>query len=436
MGIGPRLPILVIGSELERSKPDPLPYLTALERTGALAAHSIAFEDSLSGVRAAAAAGLAVVGMTTTLDSRTLIEAGATFAARNFTDPRIFELIETRLNSGAEAGGRSVRLAQFIDENGKRAVAVTARGESRLVKGARTTLDLARQAIAEGVSFRKLIADRGVGKPVDLARALKERRVLAPIDHKDPAHVIVTGTGLTHLGSAEGRDKMHKDLEDPSKLTELDAHVQDGPRRRQAGQERDRRAARMVLQGRWFIACRPRGRSCRVPLSRLTAAKSRRSSAIYLIDDSGSPVRVGFALGNEFSDHITERHNYLWLAHSKLRPASVGPELLVGDLPADINGMSRIRRGKEVIWEKPFLSGEQNMAHSIANLEAHHFKYGLFRRPGDVHVHFFGTATLSFSDGVKTQKGDVFEIESETFGLPLRNRLATEKAAKARVRAL
>ena len=113
-----------------------------------------------------------------------------------------------------------MRLAQFIDENGKRALAVTARGESRLVKGARTTVDLARQAIAEGVSLRKLIADRGVGKPVDLARALKDRRVLAPVDHKDPAHLIVTGTGLTHLGSAEGRDKMHKDLADPSKLTD------------------------------------------------------------------------------------------------------------------------------------------------------------------------------------------------------------------------
>ena len=157
---------------------------------------------------------------------------------------------------------------------------------------------------------------------------------------------------------------------------------------------------------------------------------------IYLIDDAGLPVRIGFALGNEFSDHVTERQNYLYLAHSKLRPASVGPELLVGDLPADINGMSRIRRAKEVIWEKPFLSGEQNMAHSIANLEAHHFKYGLFRRPGDVHVHFFGAATLSFSDGVKTEKGDIFEIESEPFGLPLRNRLWTEKPAKARVRAL
>ena len=102
LGIEGRLPIVVIGGELARSKPDPLPYLTALERTGALAANSLAFEDSLSGVRAAAAAGLAVVGMTTTLDTRTLIEAGATFAARNFTDPQIFELIEARINSGAD----------------------------------------------------------------------------------------------------------------------------------------------------------------------------------------------------------------------------------------------------------------------------------------------------------------------------------------------
>ena len=76
------------------------------------------------------------------------------------------------------------------------------------------------------------------------------------------------------------------------------------------------------------------------------------------------------------------------------------------------------------------------MSHSIANLEAHHFKYALFRRPGDVHVHFFGTATLSFSDGVKTQKGDVFEIEAEPFGLPLRNRLAVAKAEKVKVRGL
>jgi hypothetical protein len=274
-----------------------------------------------------------------------------------------------------------------------------------------------------------------VCKPLDLERALKEQRVLTPVDHKDPAHVIVTGTGLTHLGSAEGRDKMHKDLADPSKLT-------DSMRMFKLGLEGGRPAkGETGAQPEWFYkgdgsSLAAPGGDLSSPAFALDGGEEPEIVGIYLIDDAGTPVRLGFALGNEFSDHVTERQNYLYLAHSKLRPASVGPELLVGDLPADINGVSRIRRGKEVIWEKPFLSGEQNMAHTIANLEAHHFKYRMFRRPGDIHIHFFGTATLSFSDGVKTQKGDVFEIESETFGLPLRNRLATEKAAKARVRAL
>jgi HAD superfamily hydrolase (TIGR01509 family) len=107
LGVRERLPILVIGGELARSKPDPLPYLTALERTDASFAHSVAFEDSLSGVRAAVAAGLAVVGIATTLDAKTLVDAGATFAADNFTDPRIFELIEARLRFGAEEGAET-----------------------------------------------------------------------------------------------------------------------------------------------------------------------------------------------------------------------------------------------------------------------------------------------------------------------------------------
>jgi hypothetical protein len=146
-------------------------------------------------------------------------------------------------------------------------------------------------------------------------------------------------------------------------------------------------------------------------------------AGIYLIDPEGVPRRLGFALANEFSDHVTERGNYLWLAHSKLRPAALGAELLLGPLPPEVRGESRIWRDGAPIWEKPFLSGEANMSHSIANLEHHHFKYALFRRPGDVHVHFFGTATLSFADGVETRDGDIFEIKAEPFALPLRNRL-------------
>ena len=63
------------------------------------------------------------------------------------------------------------------------------------------------------------------------------------------------------------------------------------------------------------------------------------------------------------------------------------------------------------------------MSYSIAALERHHFKYEGFRLPGDVHCHFFGTGTLSFSDDIKTQQDDLFEIEAPNFGRPLRNSL-------------
>ncbi|TJW21179.1 MAG: GguC protein, partial [Mesorhizobium sp.] len=67
-------------------------------------------------------------------------------------------------------------------------------------------------------------------------------------------------------------------------------------------------------------------------------------AGIYVIGDDGAPFRVGFTLSNEFSDHVTERVNYLFLAHSKLRNASFGPEILIGDLPSDVRGTSRIIR--------------------------------------------------------------------------------------------
>jgi hypothetical protein len=144
-------------------------------------------------------------------------------------------------------------------------------------------------------------------------------------------------------------------------------------------------------------------------------------AGIYVIDGGGRPRRLGYCLANEFSDHVTERGNYLWLAHSKLRPAALGPELLTGELPRDVRGISRVVREGRTLWEMPFLTGEANMSHALGNLEHHHFKYPLFRRPGDVHVHFFGTATLSFAAGIQVQVGDVFEIEAQPFHLPLRN---------------
>jgi hypothetical protein len=151
-------------------------------------------------------------------------------------------------------------------------------------------------------------------------------------------------------------------------------------------------------------------------------------AGLYVIAEDGTPWRLGFALANEFSDHVLERRNYLLLAHSKLRRCALGPELCTGPLPGSVRGSSRIRRGADVVWEKEFLTGEDNMSHTIANLEHHHFKYDCFRRPGDVHVHFFGTATLSFSDGVRCEPGDMFEISADAFVLPLRNRLERARA--------
>ena len=97
LGLAARLPLWVIGVELARAKPDPLPYQTALTRLGAEADRSIAFEDSLSGLGAAKGAGLAVVGLTTTLAADRLLAAGAQIAVADFSDPRILPLIETRM---------------------------------------------------------------------------------------------------------------------------------------------------------------------------------------------------------------------------------------------------------------------------------------------------------------------------------------------------
>jgi hypothetical protein len=267
------------------------------------------------------------------------------------------------------------------------------------------------------------VALRGLGDVVDLAAAAREGRLLLPVSHPDPAHLHMTGTGLTHLGSASARDAMHAKLGQAETLT-------DSMKMFRMGLEGGRPTAGAVgAQPEWFY--KGNGHAAVAPGAALLApgfaedgGEEPEVAGVYIAGPDGRVHRIGWALGNEFSDHVTERVNYLWLAHSKLRVASYGPEILVGDLPADIRGTSRIRRHGAVIWEKPFLSGEANMSHTIANLEHHHFKYDIFRQPGDLHVHFFGTATLSVADGIKTQAGDVFEIESSTFGLPLINLLA------------
>jgi len=96
LGWATRFPVLVIGEELARGKPDPLPYLTAMQHLGVDARHALAFEDSLSGVRAAVAAGVETIGLTTALSRDALRDVGATDVVQDFTDPALLELLHRR----------------------------------------------------------------------------------------------------------------------------------------------------------------------------------------------------------------------------------------------------------------------------------------------------------------------------------------------------
>jgi hypothetical protein len=313
---------------------------------------------------------------------------------------------------------------------------IAARGsDAGIVTGATDIRSLALEAIARGETLAAAVERRGIEGDIDIAAELAAGGLLAPIDHPDPAHLALTGTGLTHLGSAEGRDKMHRDAAAAE-------HKTDSMRMFLEGVEGGKPAPGAVgQQPEWFY--KGNGVNLVGPESPIEMPAFARDggeepelAGVYLIGPEGMPYRLGLCLGNEFSDHVTERHNYLWLAHSKLRQAALGPELLVGEAPEDVRGTSRIVRAGTTLWEKPFLSGETNMSHSLANLEHHHFKYPLFRVPGDVHVHFFGTATASFADGVVTEPGDRFEIEAAPFTLPLRNTLWRAQPVEVEVRRL
>jgi HAD superfamily hydrolase (TIGR01509 family) len=99
LGLAAHFKAVIIADELAEMKPHPLPYLTALERLGATAAHAVVFEDSPSGIMAGDRAGMPVFGLMTTLSAAALIDAGASLAIADYDDPRIRPFIEGRLSA-------------------------------------------------------------------------------------------------------------------------------------------------------------------------------------------------------------------------------------------------------------------------------------------------------------------------------------------------
>ena len=317
-----------------------------------------------------------------------------------------------------------MNIIQFENKHQQRAVGIVDNNIVRSVNQVETVRDLALMAIENKLDLEQQVEHLGyTDEKYDYLDLLAELKVLAPLDHPDAAHCFVSGTGLTHLGSASTRDKMHQQNSTDA------ASVTDTMRIFQLGIENGKPIGDEVgAQPEWFykgdgsIVVRP-GADLPLPGFAEDGGEEPEIAGLYVIGPDSKPYRIGFAMGNEFSDHIMERRNYLYLAHSKLRFCSYGPELRTGELPKHLVGTSRLRRDGDVIWEKEFLSGEDNMCHSLKNLEYHHFKYQQFLKPGDVHIHYFGTATLSFADGMQTQVGDEFEIEMKEFGHPLKNKI-------------
>jgi hypothetical protein len=315
-----------------------------------------------------------------------------------------------------------MRLIQFFSQAGQRRVAKVEAGERQLRVLAHTEriYDLALEAGRTGASLETIVNSQLGDERVEYDPIVSEQRLLPPLDHPDPAHCLITGTGLTHLGSAQARAAMHTQAAADAPLTDSMRLFQWGV----AGGKPPE--GQISVQPEWFY----KGNGYNVvppehplvsPSFALDGGEEAELVGLYVIAASGEVLRVGFALGNEFSDHVMEAQNYLYLAHSKLRNCAFGPEVLLGAPPAHISGRVRIQRDDKTLWEAPFLTGEDHMSYPISSLEHHHFKYAMFRKPGDVHCHFFGTATLSRNAGIVTHPGDCFEISAPGFGRPLRN---------------
>lgn len=295
----------------------------------------------------------------------------------------------------------------------------------------RTTYDLFFRAHSEPNTLaylsQKIIAEAGLscfsyrtlleGRPNDGSPYL-----LPPLDHPDdPAHCFISGTGLTHLGSAVQRDAMHKEANRDLKT--------DSQKMFEMGLQQGKPVEGRGIQPEWFykgtgLILRGHNDFLDIPGFAQDGGEEPEIVGCYVIDRDGTPHRLGFAVGNEWSDHVMEKKNYLWLAPSKLRTCSIGPELVVTEPFEKLRGRVRIFRGQGLLYESgDILTGTENMTHSLANLEDHHFKYPQFRHPGDVHLHFFGTTRMSFGTCEALEDGDRIEIEFDGMGPPLVNRV-------------
>jgi hypothetical protein len=320
-----------------------------------------------------------------------------------------------------------MRLVQIANASFGRRVAMVDGSSLRLLGTHRSIYAFALAAVETGCKLEELIHSdvSDLSLDYDEVYSLGSGWSFLPsFDHpEEPSRCLVSGTGLTHLASAANRDAMH-----------AAATVTDSMRMYRLGVERGRPApGETGAAPEWFYKgtgaiLRGHGAPLTVPHFAGDGGEEPELAAAYVIDGEGSPRRVGMTTANEFSDHQIEKQNYLYLAHSKLRPCAIGPELVINADFSLVTGTVTIERGGLVLWTKEISTGDQQMCHSLANIEHHHFKYEPHRRAGDAHVHFLGAGAFSFGEGITLEDGDEMVIEWNGYGRPLRNRIEVEKA--------
>jgi hypothetical protein len=291
----------------------------------------------------------------------------------------------------------------------------------RLLRETESIYGLANRALAARIALAQAISQSVSDELLDydpIYEGASNWRILPSIDHpEEPARCLISGTGLTHMKSASNRQAMHA----------AETEITDSMRMYQWGVEGGKPAPGAAgIAPEWFYKgtgaiLRAHNEPLDVPAHAEDGGEEAEIAGVYLIDDAGVPRRIGMTAGNEFSDHVTERKNYLYLAASKLRNCAIGPELVIHPDFASAPGQVAIRRGGETIWCKRIQTGESVMCHNLANIEHHHFKFDAHRRPGDLHVHFFGADAFSFGDNIRLEDGDAMEIQFEGFGRALRN---------------
>jgi hypothetical protein len=322
-----------------------------------------------------------------------------------------------------------MRLVQITHPSQNRRVAVVEDSTLHLLGTHRSVYAFALAAIETGCRLQELIRSDLDGVTLDYDEVYSlasDWRFLPSFDHPtEPARCLVSGTGLTHLASAANRDAMH-----------AAAAITDSMRMYQLGVEKGRPApGETGAAPEWFYKgtgaiLRGHGEPLNVPHFAGDGGEEPEIAAVYVVDHNGTPRRVGMTTANEFSDHHTEKQNYLYLAHSKLRNCSIGPELVLDPDFSLIQGTVTIERDAKILWTKDISTGDQRMCHSLANIEHHHFKYDSHRRPGDAHIHFLGAGAFSFGEGITLQDADEMVIQWTGYGRALRNPIKVDQSTE------